>query len=102
MKSFDEKLYIRETYHQDLYQNKKIVILHVKDDFSKIKKSICKIPIEAANISHILPRPVLFNRLLVAKLKRDFKYRVHVYFEPVCLHIVHQTLTQIAHSQILH
>ena len=56
LKSFDEKLYIRETYHQNLYQNKKIVILHVKDDFSKIKKSICKIPIEAANISHILPR----------------------------------------------
>ena len=30
------------------------------------------------------------NGLIVVKLKRDLKYRSHVYFEPVRPHIVYQ------------
>ena len=59
---------------------KKIAIMHGKGEFSKIKGSICNIPVEAANICNILPRPAVSNGLIVVKLKRDLKYRGHVYF----------------------
>ena len=59
---------------------KKIAIMHGKGEFSKIKGSICNIPVEAANISNILPRPTVSNRLIVVRLKPDPKYRGHIYF----------------------
>ena len=71
---------------------KKITVMHGKGEFSKIKGSICNIPVEAANICNILPRPVVSNGLIVVKLKRDLKYRGHVYFEPVRAHIIYQAL----------
>ena len=52
---------------------KKIAIMHAKGDISKINGSICNITIEAANICNILPRPAVFNGLIVVKLKRDLK-----------------------------
>ena len=51
-----------------------------RGELSKIKESICNIPIEAANICNILPRLEVSNGLVVVKLKRDLKYRDHVYF----------------------
>ena len=48
--------------------------MHRKEEFAKIKGSICNIPIEAENICIIMPRPadsIRFNQ----KLKRDLKYR---------------------------
>ena len=42
---------------------KKIAIMHGKGGFSNIKGSICNIPIEAANICNILPRPADSNEL---------------------------------------
>ena len=69
--------------------------MHGKGDFSKIKGSICNIPIEAANIYNILPRPAVSNGLIVVKLKRDLKYRGHVYLEPVHPHIVYQTVNYL-------
>ena len=65
----------------------KIAVMHGKDKFSKIKGSICNIPIEAANTCNILPRPAISNGLIIVKLKRDLKYRGHVYFEPVRPHV---------------
>ena len=61
--------------------------MHGKSKFSKIKGSICNIPIEAANTCNILPRPAVSNGLIIAKLKRGSKYRGHVYFEPVRPHV---------------
>ena len=52
--------------------------MYEKCEFYKIKGSICSIPIEAANICNILPRPAVSNRLIIVKLKRDLKYRGHV------------------------
>ena len=62
---------------------KKIAIMHGKGEFSKIKGTICNVPIESADVCNILPRPADSNGLIVIKLKRDLKYRGHVYFEPV-------------------
>ena len=130
MKSFDEKLYICETFHKHLYKTKipceavnnkmalvpipdelkdlkklekvlisrrilfkKISIMHGKGEFCKVKGSICNIPIEAANICNILLRPVVSNGLIEVKLKKNLKYRGHVYFEPVRPHIVYQAPT---------
>ena len=74
---------------------KKLAIMHGKGEFSKIKGSICNIPVEVANICNILPRPAVSNGLIVVKLKRDLKYRGHVYFEPVRQHIIYQALTYL-------
>ena len=49
---------------------------------------ICNIPIEAANICNILPRPAESNGLIVVKIKQDLKYRCYVYFEPVCPNVI--------------
>ena len=62
--------------------------MHGKGEFSKIKGSICNVPIETADVCNILPRPAVANELILVKLKRDLKYRGHVYFEPALPHIV--------------
>ena len=67
--------------------------MHGKGEFCKVKGSICNIPIEAANICNILLRPVVSNGLIEVKLKKNLKYRGHVYFEPVRPHIVYQAPT---------
>ena len=62
---------------------KKIAIMHGKGEFSKIKGTVCNVPVESGNVCKILPRAADSNGLIVVKLKRDLKYRGHVYFEPV-------------------
>ena len=57
---------------------KKIAVMHGKGEFSKSKGSICSIPIKDANICNTLPRPAVSIGLIIVKLKRDLKYRVHV------------------------
>ena len=64
--------------------------MHGKGELSKSKGSICNILRGTANICNILSRPAVSNVLVVFELKRDLKYRRHVYFEPVCPHITHQ------------
>ena len=59
---------------------KKIAIMHGKGEFFKFKGSICNISIENANTCNILPRLAVPNGLTVVKLKRDLKYRCHVYY----------------------
>ena len=49
--------------------------MHRKAEFSRIKGSICNILIEDADICNILPRPAVINRLIVAKLKQNLKYK---------------------------
>ena len=56
--------------------------MHGKDEFSKIKRSICKSFIEAANICNILPKWATSDGLIVVKFKRDLKYCSHVHFQP--------------------
>ena len=67
---------------------KEIVIIHGKGELSKIKGSICKIPIKTANICNILPIPAVSNGLVFVKFKWDLKYRGNEYFEPVRPHII--------------
>ena len=74
---------------------KKIAIRHRKGDFFKIKRSICNIPIEAANICNVLPTSAVSSELIVIKLKRDLNYKGHLYNEPVCPHFVYQALTYL-------
>ena len=69
--------------------------MHRKGEFSKIKGSICNVPIETANVCNILPRPAVSHRLILVKLKRDLKYRGHTYFEPDRPHIIYQALTYL-------
>ena len=66
--------------------------MHGKGAFSKIKGSIYNILIEVANVCNILPKPSVSNGLIVVKLKRDLKYRGHVYFEPIRPHVIYQAL----------
>ena len=54
-----------------------------KDEFSKIKWTICKVPFESADICIILRMPADSKGLIAVKLKRDLKYRSYVYFESV-------------------
>ena len=44
---------------------KKIGIMHGKYEFSQINRSICNIPMEAADTCTILPRPAVSNELTV-------------------------------------
>ena len=66
--------------------------MHGKGEFSKIKESIYNILIEVANVCNILPKPSVSNGLIVVKLKRDLKYRGHVYFEPIRPHVIYQAM----------
>ena len=63
--------------------------MHGKGEFSRIKGSICNVPIEATNVCNILPRSAVSNGLIVVKLKRVLKYRGHAYLEPICPHIIY-------------
>ena len=69
--------------------------MHGKGEFAKVKDNICNIPIEAANICNIFPRPADSNRLTVVKLKQDLQYRVYVYFEPVRPNVIYQALNYL-------
>lgn len=67
---------------------KKKVIMHGKTEFSETKGRIFNFPIETANLCNILPRPAVYNELILLKLKRNLNYRSHVYFEPAHLQII--------------
>ena len=51
-------------------------IMYGISEFCKVKESICNIPIEAANICNILPRPAVSIGLIFVKLKRCHNTRV--------------------------
>ena len=70
-----------------------------KGEFAKVKGNICNMPIEAANICNILPRPADSNRLIVVKFKRDLKYIGYVHFEPVRPNVIYQTLDYVKNKQ---
>ena len=71
---------------------KKLLIMHGKGEFAKIKGSICNVPIETSNICKMLPRPADSNKLILVKLKRDLKYRSHAIFEPVRPTVVYEAI----------
>ena len=81
---------------------KKIVIMHGKGEFSKIKGSICNIPVEAGGVCKVLPRAADSNGLIIVKLKRDLKYRGHVYFEPVRPLAVYNALRYLVENNDLY
>ena len=55
--------------------------MHQKGTFSKIKGNFSNVPIEAAFVCNILHMSTVFNRSVVVKLKKNFKYMGHLYFE---------------------
>ena len=67
--------------------------MHGQSELCKVKESY--VPIEAANVCNILPEAAVSNGLIVVNLKRYLKYRGHVYFEPVRLHIMYQARTNL-------
>ena len=54
-----------------------------KGQASKIKGSVCNVPIDNNDLSSILPRPADSNGIVIVKLKRKLQYKGHVYFETV-------------------
>ena len=68
-----------------------------KNEFSKVKGSICNIPLETANICNFLPRLAISNGLVVVRLKRDLTYSGYVYFKPVRSHFIYQALVYLTH-----
>lgn len=69
--------------HENSFFKKKIVIMHRKCKFVKVKVIICNIPVDTENVCNILPRPIGSNGLIVVKPNRDLEYCRHAYFEPV-------------------
>ena len=61
-------------------------------NFPKLKGSICGVPIDAGDISDVLPRGGDINGLVVIKLKRKLTFRGRVYFEAVRPELLNQTL----------
>ena len=55
--------------------------MNQKGTFSKIKGNFSNVPIEAAFVCNILHMSTVFNRSVVVKLKKNFKYMGHLYFE---------------------
>ena len=64
--------------------------MHGEGGFSKIIGSICNIRIEVSHICNVLPMPAVSSGSIVVKLKRNLKYRGHVYLEPARPHIIHK------------
>lgn len=69
--------------------------MHRKGKLFKIKQTICNVLIESAGIHYILPRPADSDGRIVVKVKQDLKRRSHVYFEPVRLFTIYQTLNYL-------
>ena len=128
VKSFDERFYVCETCHKhfckseilcqvncnkmaldpmpnELNDLEKVLISNrilFKHQFSKIKGSMCHVPVEAANICNILSRLAVFNGLTVVKLRWDLKYRGLVYFKPASSCIICQALTYLESHNIFY
>ena len=71
---------------------KKLVIMHGKGEFSKIKGTICNALFESADICNVLRRPANSKGLIAVKIKWDLKYRGYVYFESVRPFVIYQAL----------
>ena len=78
---------------------KKVAIMP-KGQFPKVKGAICNVPVDAQDVSTVLPRPADNNGLLLLKLKRKLEYRGHVYFEAVRPEMIVQVLEHL--KQINH
>ena len=84
LKFLEKKLISKKTLF------KKIAITYGKREFSKNKGTIFNVPIESTDICNVLPRPADSNGLIVAKLKRDLKYRGYIHFELVSPSTIYQ------------
>ena len=81
---------------------KKIVIMHGKGEFSKIKGSICNVPIDSDDVCNILPRGADSNGLVIVKLKRQLKYKGHVHFQPIRKNMVLRFLAYLKENNDLY
>ena len=66
---------------------KKVAIMHGKGEFSKIKGSICNVPIETENVCNILPMPAASSGLILVQLKRDLTLNqfIHILYTRLSL-----------------
>ena len=74
----------------------------LKGQLTKIKGTICNVPIEMDNICNILPRGTDSNGLILLKLKRKLCYRGHVLFQPVRPHVVKEALNYLKQNNALY
>ena len=61
---------------------KKVVIIHTKGEFSKVKRSTCIASIETGRtckVLLVLPRPEVSDEVIVVKLKGDVKWAHAIY-----------------------
>ena len=63
-----------------------------KGQMSKLKGSICNVPIDTSNVANALPQGADSNGIIMIKLKRKLAYRGHVYFEAVSPEAVRSAL----------
>ena len=80
---------------------KKLTIIP-KGNFSKLKDSICNVPIDTVDISNVLPCVADSNDLFLIKLNSKLTYRGHVYFEVVRPELLNQALMHLKENNPLH
>ena len=66
-----------------------------KGNLQKNKDSISNIPIKAANICNVFPRPADANELIAVQSKKSLRYRGYVYFEPVGPNVINKALNYL-------
>ena len=72
---------------------KKVVIIHGKDGFYKIKRSLFNIPNKTEGIKcNVFPRGADNNGLVLVKLNIDLKYRGYFYYQPIKPSVVYNAL----------
>ena len=86
-------------FHRILF--KKVSIM-LKGRFSKLKGSMCNIPIESYDITNVLPCGADSNGILIVTLKSKLSYCGHVYFEAVQSQLIHQVLMYLKQNNSLY
>ena len=73
-----------------------------KDQFPKLKATICNMSIESNDITNILPRSADSNNFMMDKLKRKLSFRGHVYLEVVSPESVYLDLSYLNKQNVFY
>ena len=80
---------------------KKVAIMP-KGQFPKLKGAIYNIPIEAMDITNILPQGADSSGLLMVKLKRNLNFRGHVYFQTVSPESIYAAFSYLKENNVFY
>ena len=81
---------------------KKIAIMHGKGEYSKIKGTICNVPIESDDICNVLPRGISNNGIIKVILKKKINFKSNVYLESVRPTVIHDILLYLKENNHLY